>query len=159
MFLPNLSPASQAPLLFIHHAAWTSDRGMTSHTQTHTQTHKLLHSRAHTHTSTNSESSHTKAWFIYHKRWIPWNTCLNTHKRTHSHIDTHLSDARSHAAVPFTSVTDGFSSSSDLNEYKYVSLTSFICQRWTHLPRFAKRGSVALCSAEEKCIWGLEGEG
>lgn len=52
--------------------------------------------------------------------------------------------ARSHVAVSITSVTDGFSSSSVLNEYKYVCLTSFICQGETHLPNPAKRGSVTL---------------
>lgn len=66
--------------------------------------------------------------------------------------------AHSHTAVPITSATDGFSSSSVLNEYKYVCLTSFICQRGAHLPCRAKRGSVALHTAGEGSMWKKETE-
>ena len=141
MFLPNLSGfAGTSPLHSSHSLNKWPGNDLTC-----TQTHRLAH----------MESSHTKAWFIYHKRWIPWNTCSNAHVRTLPHRHTPCY-AHSRVAGPITSVTDGFSSSSDLNEYKYASLTSFICQRWTHLPRPAKRGSVALCSAGEGCIWEIQ---
>lgn len=60
--------------------------------------------------------------------------------------------AHSHIAAPITSVTDGFSSSSLLNEYKYVCLTSFICQGGAHFLNLAKRGSVAIYSAGEESL-------
>lgn len=157
MFLPNLSGfAGTSPLHSSHSLnKWPGNDLACTQTHTHSHTHARTHTICYTHKYTNMESSHTKAWFIYHKRYL--GTHAQTHDCTLSHRHTPYR-AHSHVAVSITSVTDGFSSSSVLNEYKYVSLTSFICQRWTHLPHPAKRGSVALCSARERCIWETETE-
>lgn len=81
----QISPALQAPLLFIHHTAWTSDRGMTSlvhrHTHAHTHfvnTHKLVHTQIQKHGINSHKST------IHLSQTIPWNTCSNTRVPPHT---------------------------------------------------------------------------
>lgn len=124
---------------------------MTSLARRHT--HKLIHTLIHKHGINSHKSTIHLSRTMDTLEHMLKHACAYTHMHTHTKMHAH-----SHVAVSITSVTDGFSSSSVLNEYKYVCLTSFICQRGTHLPHPAKRGSVTLCSAGEGCIWKQQTE-
>lgn len=87
----QISLALQAPLLFIHHTAWTSDREMTSYAHTkgrgrETHTHRKR-GRERENTQTQICKHHInsqRAPCIHQQRWISWtllkHTCAsNTH--------------------------------------------------------------------------------
>lgn len=99
----RISLALEAPLLFIHHTGWTSDREMTTRARRQRrgrETHTLKErERENTQTQIckHDIKSH-KAWCIHQKRWIPWNllkhacasnTHLNARTLTHSSSPSH----------------------------------------------------------------------
>ena len=86
----QISPALQAPLLFIHHTAWTSDRGMTSPARRHTHavnTHKLTHTQIHKHAINSHKSTIHLSQTMDTLEHMLEHACAYTHTHTHTHLN------------------------------------------------------------------------